>query len=436
MTKRTRRNFALFRLGDYLDQPDGEQCFLTFLSGTSKSIILSCLRYAEFVSTRWYVDEEGELELSLDDRFTIEQREQVSGVISAAVSEVVMSCASEDFFDDVSRIAVAVEALASCCASQGGSSTQDMDSEPHNGVITVGGPSDQFETGAEYLSAKCSAANSVFDTIRDYTAQVGEDVDNIKLGLGMTSGLLAIAAIAGPASWAIVGVSAALMSIAFHVLTYQINYSDMEDGLDDVHSDLVCALYGASDSDTAKATFLDVLSTSDPALSVAETALVGLMLTGKLTNQLFAPRSDVAVYTSPDPVDCAGCTGVCDFEYIMDDSDPALPNGSGSLANTDAQRTLTGENTFISGSGWFYRLHIELNCSVNNRLVQFVSTTGATWGTCRAECYNGSGRQDVFNDVVGGPTLLEDFGIIKAVLTSSTPFTVELIIYDELTGEC
>lgn len=209
-----------------------------------------------------------------------------------------------DLVEAINGLTAVAQTMVECCQTSSETSSQDGDSTPHDGVVSVGQPGDQFPDEDAFSDAKCNAANASFDTIRDFMIVLGEQIDTIKLGFGITSGLIALAAIAGPASWAIFGISAVVISMAYHLLTYTVDYTDMEDALDDVHSELVLALYNSTNTQTAKDDFLTELANSTPALSVPETALISMMLTSQLLNQLFEPRSDVAVYASPDPIAC------------------------------------------------------------------------------------------------------------------------------------
>ncbi len=83
------RNFAIFDLEKFRDQilnADGSTCTIHFLSGTSRAMILSCLRYAEFFS-RWHVDNELEL-----GQLTDLERDEVEGLIADSYLEILMGC--------------------------------------------------------------------------------------------------------------------------------------------------------------------------------------------------------------------------------------------------------------------------------------------------------------------------------------------------------
>lgn len=297
---------ALFRLNDYVTQPDGDDCYMMFLSGTSKSIVLSCLRYAQFTSSRWFIDDPAEFYEA--DRFTDAQIDQIDGLVFNAFAEVLMSCSTQDFFDNVARIATAVESLAECCSSRGGSSGQDIDSPPSGGVGSIGEPGDQFEDQEAYRNAKCNAANAIYDTVLGVVTDLdASDIDAIASGVagGATAVMASKIANAGILGWAISKVSMAIISLVFMLIDVLVDFGDIASALDEQHDDeLIMALYNAGDTATAKSSFMSALSDAATSLTAADTALVSTLLTSELLNQLFEPRADIVEYTSPDPVDC------------------------------------------------------------------------------------------------------------------------------------
>jgi len=84
-------NFATFRLQDFRDQPDGDVCTIHFLSGRTKALVLSCLRYATFFNTRWFVDDENFIGV-----FSDLELDELENITDEAYSEVIMGCSAED----------------------------------------------------------------------------------------------------------------------------------------------------------------------------------------------------------------------------------------------------------------------------------------------------------------------------------------------------
>lgn len=277
----------------------------------------------------------------------------------------------------------AAATMAACCDKMAERSSQDQDDIPHDGEISVGQPGDQFPDQTSYFNAKCSAANAIYDTVHDYTWELGEQIDTIGLGVGITSGLVAIATIAGPASWAIFGVSSVLVAVAYHVISFSLSYADMRNALEDVHEEIVLALYNASDTETARAGFMTELEAATPTLTSAEYALIRIMLADKFLNQLFVPREDTAVYVSPDPVTCGGWAHTFDFTISAqgwtNDASHSRPFGTYSAG-------VGWVSVWGSVGGFDERLYLE-RTGAGGENIQSVTVTYDFVGTC------GSGRK-------------------------------------------
>jgi hypothetical protein len=86
-----RENFAIFGLQNFRDQPDGDICTIHFLSGRSKALILSCLRYAKFLDTRWFVNDENEI-----GQFTDVELDELENIVDEAFVEVIVGCDAQD----------------------------------------------------------------------------------------------------------------------------------------------------------------------------------------------------------------------------------------------------------------------------------------------------------------------------------------------------
>lgn len=86
-----RENFALFGLQTLRDQADKDVCTIHFLSGNTKAIVLSCLRYATFFSTRWYIDDERYI-----GDITDFELDEIEGLVDDAYEEVIVGCNAAD----------------------------------------------------------------------------------------------------------------------------------------------------------------------------------------------------------------------------------------------------------------------------------------------------------------------------------------------------
>lgn len=95
-----RENFATFGLELLQTQPDGEECYVHFLSGTDRAIILSALRYAEYFNTRWFVSDP----LALGEYTDIE-RDQIEEMQSSAKVGIILACNAEEMTTSLRMIA-------------------------------------------------------------------------------------------------------------------------------------------------------------------------------------------------------------------------------------------------------------------------------------------------------------------------------------------
>jgi hypothetical protein len=116
-------NFALFRLQDYRDQVDADKCYIALFGGKTKSLVLSCLRYAEFFNSRWYVDDENEL-----GNFTDEEQDEIEGLVDQAQADIVMTCDAEAFIKTQRMLVAAITG-----------ETVDLDSDLPTGVVDFSG---------------------------------------------------------------------------------------------------------------------------------------------------------------------------------------------------------------------------------------------------------------------------------------------------------
>lgn len=272
--------------------PDEDnRCYLVALDNRQISVLLSLLDQVAWAWWLWNISTDNETAGHAINDFTDELKDCLMS--GCNVSDLVATV--EDL----------TEAIKECCEKMAGRSTQDIDEPPHDGEVEVG-PGEQFGDQDEYYDAKCSAANAIFDTIRNIAVKLDEEdiLGLIDIGLGVTTSIFSLIILAGPAAWAIASVSGALVSMALAIVAHTLDFGDMTDALNDEHSSLVLALYNASNTATAKANFLTILAGASPTLATTEKAFVAVMLTDKLLTLLFAPRADIVEYTSPDPITC------------------------------------------------------------------------------------------------------------------------------------
>lgn len=270
---------------------DDNVCYLVALDRRQISVLLSLLDQVAWCWWLWNVSPgDAETGQGIND-FTDE------------LKDCLMSgCNVGDLVTSLENLTSVIEA---CCEKMAGRSTQDIDDPPHDGTVEVG-PGQQFGDQEEYHDAKCSVANAIFDTIRNIAVKLDEEdvLGLVDIGLGVTASIFSLIILAGPAAWAIAGVSGALVSMALAIIAHTLDFGDMTDALNDEHESLVLVLYNASNAATARANFLTILAGAEPELVITERQFVSSMLTDRLLSQLFTPRGDLVDYTSPDPIDC------------------------------------------------------------------------------------------------------------------------------------
>lgn len=272
----------------------------------------------------------------------------------------------EDAVDLVRRDlnSMAVDALLECiCQALGNlvelgeSGGQDIESPGSDGEFSVG-PDEQFPDQEAYFDAKCRVANAIYDTVLNAVIWLDENSVDLIAGAfgGVTSGLILSFAVAGPVGWAMIVAGAAVSSLAGYLITYSLNFDDLEDALIDVHDECVLALYNASDALAAETEFVAAIAASSVSTTVLERGAINLILTADALNQLFEPRDDVASYESPLPVDCGSAilqvwpfTASGEGWAFRDDSTGAYSaSGLWVLAKKAWEVTLVGPGT---GSG-------------------------------------------------------------------------------------
>lgn len=315
MAKR-RENYAVFRLDDYRNQNDAGVCYMSFLSAETRALLLSCMRYSQFI-TRWYIDD-GDAPIDLTDA----EIDEINGIWEVAYKEVIMGCDTQELIDNTERMAEALEALGAVsqggcgCGGGGAGSTSPPASEVEPGYpdIQTGDPPDGFDTWGDYNDYKCSVATWLVGLV---------DAD---VGWWTVTGIAAMTATALLGSLLtpipfddvilLIGFIAALTLEG--VLAAAI--IDMQDAISNHTDALVCALYWSEDSEEAMAnweTAIDVAVDAESSasyVSLEKMVLNGMMSTF-LTNMMFE-RDEGLAATLPagDCVACDECP-VADVQY-------------------------------------------------------------------------------------------------------------------------
>ncbi len=242
------------------------------------------------------------------------------------------------------------EKSGECCSSKG----SKTGSPPSQEVPEYGNPGDKYEDAESFFDARCSAANAVYDTILGAINWLDDNHIDLKAGAlgGVATGLVLMALSSGPVGWALVAGSTIVAAMAVWVIAEVLDFEELAQSLDDVHEELVMSLYNASDPATGKANFLEVLGGATPDPDDNILFLIGLMLNDDVLNQVFDPRSDVADYTSDDPIDCGGVILRWDFDADQESwtfRDDSTANASAVGSYDGTEEALSHAQIIISG---------------------------------------------------------------------------------------
>jgi len=283
---------------------EDNNCYLVALDNRQISVLLSLLDQVAWCWWLWGI------------AFGDETMGRVVNDFTDGLKDCLMSgCNVGDLVEVLSGIRESIDGVGSviegCCEGQerGG---QKIDDPPHDGTVEIG-PGEKFEDQEAYFNAKCSVANGIYDTVLGSVASLDMNYDSAVTVGGLTAIVAGVLVAAGPLGWAIAGLSLSIVSITFLVLSSTINFSDIQSALAEQHSDLVGVLYSASSGVVAKASFMEVLGDAATSLGTYETKLVAALVTNKLVNQLFNPRSDMIGYESPSPITCGSTLQVWPF---------------------------------------------------------------------------------------------------------------------------
>lgn len=307
---------------------------------------------------------------------------------------------------------------------------------------TVFGPGEQWPTEQDYLDDKCHIANIMFRDYRELFVELNAlNIDTLTAGtaslaIGTIAAVVAGLFATGPIGLTI-GVIAGLASLFIGAPLFDLG--DIVAELDANKTDLVCALYNATDADTAKADFEQILGNGP--LTLLETTAISLVGVRNFYNQLFTPLAGYESEVVTSPVDCADCfTGVT--IRWMTGNDGVLERGSGDLTPDGTSRVLSSvqdTNNFHYIAFGLYEepkprvsyngicneppIPLGLGASGNStfRIQRVSDTRGTDSGTKGTSCVN-SQYTEVFN-TGGGFGFGQNYNVIWVQLISNTAFT-------------
>lgn len=230
---------------------------------------------------------------------------------------------ARDIFESMSMACLddVVTALNCICeqitlvGEKSGTVEQEVDDPASGGEISVG-PGEQFPDLSAYEVAKCNAANGIYDTILESVQWLVANNVDLLAGIfgGVTSGLLLGLLLAGPVGWAVALAGSVLGAMAGYLVRFAVNFTDLESAMGEVHEEAVEALFTSQNSIDARNAFVATIEAATTPITPVESGLLEIMLSFEMLNNLFEPRSDLAEYISPDPIDC---TGFCSRVHLV-----------------------------------------------------------------------------------------------------------------------
>lgn len=230
-----------------------------------------------------------------------------SGQISDA-QDVARQIFEDTHMTCLDDLVTAVQCLcdnATIQTAQGEIAGAETEPQLSDGQISVG-EGQQFEDTQSYFDAKCNVANAIHDTTLGVIQWLDGNWTGLLDGLlgGVTTGFVSGAVAAGPLGWAIAKISSVVVQIATMLISLVFDFDDVEDALVEQHEQCVLALFNASTAIEAETNFITEAGNGTNPLSAAAQQLLAGILSSEVTNQLFSPRGDVAIYQSADPIDC------------------------------------------------------------------------------------------------------------------------------------
>lgn len=285
---------------------------------------------------------------------------------------------ANNILDALNDLIDALNRMANCC-SEGGVRGGGAAPPPELGAGDVDiGIDGQFPDQSSYLTAKCLAANTIYDYI--YAKMVWLRDNEVDLVAGVFGGLTAGIAIqfaTGPLGWAAIAIEAITAGVAALIIAYELNFDDLCDNLADVKSEIINGMYNAGSVAAAKASWLAAMDSGTPSVTAVEKALISYLLVSVFLNELFSPSSETLAYTPPSPTTCTGAGTVWTFAAsdegwtFQDDSTGAGYSASGAWETEQWIVTMIGTGSVTKqAKGTIYKTGLSIAVDVGQS-VQF-----------------------------------------------------------------
>lgn len=280
------------------------------------------------------------------------------------------------------------------------------------------GPGEPFETQAEYDTYKCEAANWLMDGLEDIVNKLKlYDVDfwaqtTVSAGSGLITAIILTTLIGG---FVAVVAGAVIALITALIIGGTIDLFDIASELASARQVLVCALFDGSSADNSRTAFMDALA-SDTSLNAAEIALIGLVMTTNVVNNLYEKNAAIEGHTETTPCDVCECDTP---EFQFDDG--SVTSGVANVEGVDF--TVTSAET--AGTHYIvFWLNPQGSCPCKDYNIEVVSTGGPIGGVGAGNIADCSST-DVWRYNDQGYGALVDTWLARFVLLAGTgEFTV------------
>jgi hypothetical protein len=413
------------------------------------------LTYGDWRSRYYFTDESGN-QLTITDA----EYDQITDLYLTAVEELQMPC---DLGEAITLLGQMISDLATltvqvnmgsggsdCGCPPGGIGENPPPSEPDQNP--PGGedpPPVGFDTWEDFLDYKCRAANKIVDDLIASTGNLGSLSGVIGaiqgvllasfLSTSLLGGVMAGVMALGFSSFAAAGIIiAALVILILASVGGLVWFSTLAANMEDNKSDLICALYAATTTDDAMASWSAFVTarigdasgewSGEPEAglisSTMETVLDAL---NNLTviNLLFTPNEEIAVYEAS--FDCSTCSpSECPWEMV---------NGTGTFRYDGISFVLSSED--LGGGVHFMFAQTEVECTELNWCTIFTARSSMNNGAANytRELYSSANTVHNYNqeqfDFNHDPTdafwdLDIEYPISAFIIASDSSFTVTL----------
>lgn len=390
-------------------------CNVLFVSSRTLSLIQTLSREVAFDSRYSREFLPGAEYVIADDSDELDDINEIVNNYELEVQD--MSC---DLNATLEAMTIAIQNIAAVGCGSCGSELDPVSADP-----PPIGPGEDFPTIDDYDEYKCEAANWLVDGLEDVFVKLKVyDVDfwattTLAAGSSLVTAIL-LTTLIGGAVVVIGGVVIALVSSL--IIGSTIDMTDILTVLDDEREALVCALYNGTDAESSRTAFLAELTTAG--LNAAEVALLGLILTNELVNNLYVLDEDIEGHTITTA--CEGCG--------PDPCDMVIVYGTGTITYDTQNFVITSEPHLGKHEINIQTPYNNGGCGAANWCVEFDSTTiTQPEGSLSRQLWCWKAPSTFGNSMFAPnfPALDTPYTVASIQFISATPFTATMRVMDK-----